>query len=480
MRATGLRAALAALAVLAGLALEATPAPAAVSVQDLVSAGAQPDFARYLGQVSASEGNWTSVNQFGCVGAFQFCPGTLERYYGGTRDAFLNSPSAQVDAYMRYSRDQWALAGRNGLTAAVGKTACDDRGNCATITESSILMACQFGCGTGGKLDAFVKNGFSCAGPNNTRDGNGLSVCTYLVRGSGFEVAAVTGNPPSPSGAIACLASLSNGPQSLAAPFDAGGGIGIAGGAGSSVLAGHAGTATWQPGGPSSSSSVVVAAPDGSYRTSYSNLSLLNANLDTTPPTVAAGAILGLMGADGGPPRFNVSLAVRRDVLERAGLGGRAGADTRDAGAALSAGALASAADGTYYSVNPETFLSGRMPIQPEALQGNPAAFAGRTDTSMTLPTTCAPDPASVARTPAASTGTGPSVAGGTAGVAGYRTGGVDFAAEEAAADRRGLFLDLARLRADGLRMSVRSAWASDGLQSTLAHLLLLEGELRR
>lgn len=479
MRATSLRAALAALAVLAGLVLGAAPAPAAVSVQDLASAGAQPDFARYLAQVSASEGNWTSVNQFGCVGAFQFCPGTFERYYNGTKDAFLDSPSAQVDAYVRYSRDQWALAGRNGLTSAIGKTVCDDRGNCATITESSILMACQFGCGAGGKLDAFVKNGFSCNGPNNTRDGNGLSVCSYLVRGSGFDIAAVTGSSPAPSGAIACLASLSNGPQSLAAPFEADGGIGIAGGAGFSVLAGNAGTATWQPGG-SSAASVVVAAPDGSYRTSYSNLSLLNANLDATPPSVAAGTILGLMGADGGPPRFTVSLAVRRDVLQRAGLSGRAGANTGTDGGALSASALASAADGTYYSVNPETFLSGRIPIQPEALQGDPAAFAGRTDTSMTLPTTCAPDPASVARTPAASTGTGPSVDGGTAGVAGYRTGGADFAAEEAAADRRGLFLDLTRLRADGLRMSVRSAWASDGLQSTLAHLLLLEGELRR
>ena len=473
-----LRAVLALLAALACL-YAGGRAVAGVSGQDLISAGLPADLAGYAGRVSASEGNWTSVNQFGCAGAFQFCPETLSRYYTGSRDAFLASPGAQVDAFVRYSKDQWALADRNGLTAAIGKTVCDEKGSCATITESSILMACQFGCGTGGKLDAYVKNGFNCSGPNNTRDGNGRSVCSYLVRGSGFDVASVSNGKPFQSGAISCLASLSGGPQSLASPFDPASGIGIAGGGGASVLAGQSGTATWQPGGAGASNSVVVAAQDGSYRSTYSGMSTLNGGLDTTPPTVTAGTPLGQLGPDGAP-QFGVALAVRRDVLARAGAAGRTGADTGAAAGSLTAGALGSAVDGSYFSVNPETFLSGRIPVLPSAIGANPQAFAGRADTAMTLPTTCAVDPASIARSGPGSTGSGPSVAGGASGLAGYRTGSLDFAAVEAAADRRGLFLDLARIRADGLRLSARGAGAGDGLQSTLAHLLLLEGELRR
>ena len=323
------------------------------------------------------------------------------------------------------------------------------------------------------------RNGYNCTGPNNTRDGNGVSVCSYLTRGSGFDVAAVTNNPAS-GGSLACLVSLSNGPQSLASAYQGDSGIGITAGAGAGVLAGHAGTATWQPGVGGAAASVVVAAPGGAYKTIYSGLSTLSAAMDNPPPTVTAGQVLGQVGETGESPRFGVSMAVRRDMLARAGLGGRAGADTGPAGDALAAGALASAVDGSYYAVNPETFLSGRIPVQPEALRDNPAAFAGRADTSMTLPTTCAADPASIGRSSLASSGSGPSLDRGLAGIAGYRSGGLDFAAEEAAADRRGLFLDLARLRADSLRLSARSAGSADGLQSTLAHLVLLERDLRR
>ena len=480
MTASRIRRGIAVLATVAALALAGTTARAAVSVQDLVAAGASPDFARYAAQVSASEGGWSSVNAYGCAGAFQFCPATLQRYYNGSQASFLNSPAAQVAAFQRYSADQWALAQRNGLTSAIGKTVCDDNGRCATVTESSILMACQFGCGAGGKLDAFVKNGYNCTGPNNTRDANGVSACTYLARGAGFDVAAVTSNHTSPSGAVACLVSLSTGAQALASPFNPGSGIGIAGDAGASVLAGHGGTAAWQPGGEGAASSVTVTSADGAYRTAYANLSTLDAGLDTAPPSVSAGTVLGQVGLDGGSPGFGVSMAVRQDVLKRAGLAGRTGADTGTAGGALSAGALASAADGTYYSVNPESFLSGRIPIQPDAVRSNPDAFAGRADTAMTLPTTCAPDPASIARTGSGSTGMGPSVDGGTNGLAGYRTGGADFAAQEAGSDTRGLMLDMARLRADDLRLSARNAWTADGLQSTLAHLIVLQEALRR
>ncbi len=178
---------------LLGLLLLQGTATAAVPVDELIAVGAPPSLAPFLSSVTVNEGSWGSQNQFGCAGAFQFCPGTLEQYYKGSAQDFLNDPKAQVDAYMQYAQDEWGKAQRNGLTSAVGHEVCYN-GVCTTITESSILMACQFGCGTGGKLDNFIRNGYSCDGPNKTTDGNGTSICKYLVSGAGHNIEAITGN----------------------------------------------------------------------------------------------------------------------------------------------------------------------------------------------------------------------------------------------------------------------------------------------
>jgi hypothetical protein len=175
-------------------------AAAAVPVDELIAVGVPPNLAPYLSSVTVNEGSWSSTNQYGCVGAFQFCPGTFEQYYSGSQQDFLNDPKAQVDAYMKYAQDEWAKAQRNGLTSAIGHEVCYN-GVCTTITESSILMACQFGCGTGGKLDNFIRNGYSCDGPNKTTDGNGTSICKYLVSGAGHNVEDITGNASPETGA---------------------------------------------------------------------------------------------------------------------------------------------------------------------------------------------------------------------------------------------------------------------------------------
>ncbi|MDR6293809.1 hypothetical protein E9232_006362 [Inquilinus ginsengisoli] len=182
-----------------------TPATAGVPADEFISLGASPDLAAYLASVSSSEGGWTSENTFGCAGAFQFCPGTLERYYSGSKQDFLNDPKAQLDAYMKYAQDEWSKAQQNGLTSAIGHEVCYN-GVCRIIDESSILKACQFGCGTGGKLDNFIRNGYSCDGPNKTSDGYGTSICQYLVSGGGYNIGDITGNqttpqqPPTPVG----------------------------------------------------------------------------------------------------------------------------------------------------------------------------------------------------------------------------------------------------------------------------------------
>ena len=56
------------------------------------------------------------------------------------------------------------------------------------IDELAILMACQFGCGKLGKLANYAASGNCDA--RNVKDGNGVSVCSYLVRGVGKEFCA--------------------------------------------------------------------------------------------------------------------------------------------------------------------------------------------------------------------------------------------------------------------------------------------------
>jgi len=103
----------------------------------------------------------------------------------------MRSPWGAMHAMIAYGVDTELIAGDKRVNA-IGYLCYN--GVCTTITESSILMACQFGCGTGGKLDNFIRNGYSCDGPNKTTDGNGTSICKYLVSGAGHNIEAITGN----------------------------------------------------------------------------------------------------------------------------------------------------------------------------------------------------------------------------------------------------------------------------------------------
>lgn len=176
------------LALATVIAISSAPI-AGVGPQGLIDAGMPPGLVDFATNVSSSEGNWGTFNQFNCVGAFQFCPGTLERYYSGSRSDFAKDPEGQVRAWKRYLGDEWGKAQRNGLTSMIGKQVCY-KGKCATVTASSILKACQFGCGKGGKLD-YVVNGGGCD-ERGAKDGNQFSVCNYLISGSGMDVADIT------------------------------------------------------------------------------------------------------------------------------------------------------------------------------------------------------------------------------------------------------------------------------------------------
>ncbi len=189
------------------------PAIAGESAQSLTSAGMPSQCADFGAKVSASEGNFGTTNQFGCLGAFQFCPGTFEQYYSGSAQSFLNSPSSQVSGWTQYEQNEWAKAQNSGLTSLVGQQVCTG-GSCFTVTNSSILMACQFGCGSKGKLANFEANGNQCIQGNNpnkpnggsspTNDGNGVCAATYLKKGTGYNVSCFTNGTPDKQGNINC------------------------------------------------------------------------------------------------------------------------------------------------------------------------------------------------------------------------------------------------------------------------------------
>lgn len=165
------------------------------SAVSLLNAGMPAECAEYASNVSQSEGSFGSVspivNGTRCYGAFQFCDsGTLQAYWDGSREDFLDSPSAQVTAWQRYQRNQWNAVQKNGLTSLIGQQVCY-QGTCATISQSSILKACQFGCRSGGKLYNLAKSGLDCNAAG-TRDGAGTSVCSYLISGAGYNVGCIT------------------------------------------------------------------------------------------------------------------------------------------------------------------------------------------------------------------------------------------------------------------------------------------------
>lgn len=103
----------------------------------------------------------------------------------------MNNPSLQVNGWMQYQANEWAAAQRLGMTDMIGQQVCHN-GQCATITASSILKACQFGCQSlNGKLGNYMKTG-DCSASGST-DGNGHSVCSYLISGSAIPVEELTG-----------------------------------------------------------------------------------------------------------------------------------------------------------------------------------------------------------------------------------------------------------------------------------------------
>ncbi|MFW8642760.1 hypothetical protein ACOJBO_08235 [Rhizobium beringeri] len=95
-----------------------------------------------------------------------------------------------MTAWQRYERGQWYAAQKNGMASLIGQQVCY-QGTCATVSQSSILKACQFGCGWV-ESSTILPSLVSICNAAGTRDGAGTSVCAYLISGAGYNVGCVT------------------------------------------------------------------------------------------------------------------------------------------------------------------------------------------------------------------------------------------------------------------------------------------------
>lgn len=385
-------------------------ATAQVSTSELIDAGMPSGLADFASAVSSSEGNWTSVNQYGCAGAFQFCPDTRIRYHAGSLDSFLSSPAAQVSAYRRYMADEWRLATRNGFDSLIGSEVCWG-GQCRTITQSSILKGCQFGCAYGGALGRFHRTG-DC---DQARDGNGVSVCTYLIRGAGYDVSGITGETE-PGAVLAggigtCFdRDLMSGPGLRAtSPFgvDRTGrasagyhlGLDLANdeGEGAHVYAGVPGTVVLSA--ANRTNTVFVETPDGRQRIGYLHG---QARRVAQGDAVLPDTVVITQGDVGSPGAVHLHLEVHVAGEVMASLGEAAGRvwplanretffGSKDT-SGLSGASLEGAAPAPFYVVNPETYLHRRLPFTSSILSAEQYARQGfsRPD-GLTLEPTCAP-----------------------------------------------------------------------------------------
>lgn len=436
------------------LSLVGSAASQGVSRPDLIAAGMPAELADFAASVSASEGSWTSVNQFGCAGAFQFCPATRQQYFAGTQAEFIASPQAQVTAYRSYMADQWRLATRNEFDSLINRQVCWE-GECATISASSILKGCQFGCAAGGALGRYYRTGDCDA----ARDGNGLSVCTYLIRSAGLDVSAVTGAPEAPPALVAGVTScfqrevMSANGLRVSSPFgvdrtgraSAGYHLGLdlvnGVGRGDLIYAGLEGRVVRSSG--DRTNSVFIETTDGRQRIGYLHGDARRVAVGDTVMQDTAVITLGDSGYPGAV-HLHLEVHVAGDVI--ASLGEAAGRvwplQSREsffgskASSGLSGASLEGAAPAPFYVVNPETYLASRVPFTPSLLTAYADQGLVRPD-GLTLEPTCSPSPDTVFNGGMASTNGGDSSLGGWANFGTGAAGNTQTIANMASSDGR-------------------------------------------
>lgn len=471
-----------------------SPAQAKVTSSELVAAGMPPDLVEFALAVSASEGNWTSLNQYSCAGAFQFCPATRRRYYEGTLEEFLASPKAQVSAYRRYMADEWRLAQSNDFDDLIGKEVCF-KNKCAIITQSSIIKGCQFGCAYGGALGRYHRTG-DCS---KAVDGNGVSVCTYLIRGAGYNVSSVTGSVDpgaTPSGgAGTCFdRDLMGGTVVVTSPFgvdrtgrsSSGYHLGLdlasSNGRGTAVYAGVPGKVVMSV--SNSTNAVFVETPDGRQRVGYLHG---DARRVSTGDNILSDTVVITQGDAGSKGAIHLHLEVHIAGEVVASLGESVGRvwplKNRQtffgskASSGLSGASLGDAAPAPFYVVNPETYLYSRLKFRESLLSVEQYKKQGfsRPD-GLTLEPTCAPTTAWLGGGMRSTNG-GLNSSGGVTDFAAALIGNSQTLANVAASDARDALIQYGQAAIGSAKLSGTDYQARRAQLSSLVGLILTTEE---
>ena len=129
-----------------------------------------------------SRGNYTTVNQFGYLGKYQFAKATLRMIGIKNATDFLSNSQLQEKAFSAYtSRNKWIL--RRDIKRYDGKTVGGVK-----ITESGILAAAHLA--GAGNVKKFLRSG----GEIRFNDANGTSVRYYLKKFSGYDTSLIPAN----------------------------------------------------------------------------------------------------------------------------------------------------------------------------------------------------------------------------------------------------------------------------------------------
>ena len=126
-----------------------------------------------------SQGKYSKVNTFGCLGKYQFTTETLQSI--GIKDSlrFLRSPKLQEKAFVALlSKNKWEL--KKEIEKYCGRVIGG-----IYVTESGILAAAHLG-GVGS-----VKKFFKSNGRRQIRDGYGTSLKSYMKAFGGYETSGI-------------------------------------------------------------------------------------------------------------------------------------------------------------------------------------------------------------------------------------------------------------------------------------------------
>ena len=165
-----------------GLDLFYTAPNAHQVVKEKVSTLSFPELGKgYLGFKEAlafkeSRGDYSTINQFGYLGKYQFNRNTLKMVGVYNTEEFMNSPELQEKAFLAYtSRNKWVL--RRDIKRSVGKVI-----NGVKITESGILAAAHLS--GPGSVKRYLRSG----GEAGFSDAFGTTIHYYMKKFGGYDM----------------------------------------------------------------------------------------------------------------------------------------------------------------------------------------------------------------------------------------------------------------------------------------------------